>query len=447
MDIQSDFEAFIKKEGLCQPGDRIILAVSGGMDSMLMLHLFAGVGYEFAVAHCNFSLRGEDSDRDEQLVREVSERLALPFYVRTFDTEGYAQSHGISIQMAARDLRYDWLEDLRQAEDYDYIAVAHHLNDSMETALFNWVRGTGLAGMRGILPKRGRVIRPLLFATREKIVQAVAHYGVDYRDDKSNYATKYARNKIRLEVIPALKQINPSLEHGFAEHTFLFSESLELVEAHVAKIRAEIVDEYDFGRFRICRKAIANLNPQRLLLAELLRPFGFSISATTELASLSGSASGKEISSDRYTVHIDREYIFILPHNTNIGVEDVSIEGADTSVKWGGYEFSITVSTDTTIKRGRHVAQFDADMLSFPLRIRSWKLADTFYPLGMGRRKKKLSDYFVSMKIPVFEKESVPILANAKDQIAWVVPYRMDDRFKITEKTKKVITLTCLPVA
>lgn len=446
MEIQDGFAAFVKSEGLCEPQDRILLAVSGGMDSMLMLHLFSSAGYTFGVAHCNFALRGEESDADEQLVRDTAHRLGRPFYVQRFDTQNYGAAHGISIQMAARDLRYAWLEETRQAEGYDYIAVAHHLNDSMETALINWVRGTGLAGMAGIAPKRGQVIRPLLFATREEVALAVETLGLAYREDGSNQSVKYTRNKLRLDVIPMLKELNPGLERTFAANIFFFTESLELLQMEANRLRGELLEEYEPGHFRLRRKAIAQLKPKRLLLTELLRPFGVAVAAVNDLLGMDESASGKHIEAPKAVLHVDRAYVFIHPRVPPATSREVIIAGAGERVRWGEYEFIASESSDIRVHADPHTAQFDADALSFPLRVRSWQLADTFQPLGM-QGSKKLSDYFVSIKMPVFRKESVPIVTTATGDIAWVAPHRMDDRFKITDKTKKVITLTCVRVA
>lgn len=446
MVILDRFAAFVKSERLCQPHDRVLLAVSGGMDSMLMLHLFVQAGYTLGVAHCNFSLRGADSDADEQLVRDAAARLGLPFHTRRFETESYAATHGISIQMAARDLRYAWLEEIRQTGGYRFIAVAHHLNDSLETALINWVRGTGLAGMSGISPKRGWIIRPLLFATREEVAEAVECLALDYREDASNRSVKYARNKIRLEVVPALKELNPSLEKTFAANVFFFSESLELVEREAERCRAQLLEEYEDGRFRLSRQAITALVPQRLLLTEMLRPFGFGVSAVNDLLGIDEDVSGKQIETDSHVLYVDREYVFIHPRWSALPGGEAVIAHVDEAVRWGNYEFVATESSDTRIVADPCSVQFDAALLPLPLRVRGWRHADTFRPLGM-RGSKKLSDYFVSMKIPLFQKEHIPIVTTAAGDIAWVAPYRMDDRFKITDKTKKVITLTCVHVA
>lgn len=442
MDVHHEFQRFVSAEQLFAPDMRILLAVSGGMDSMLMLYLFASSGVEFGVAHCNFALRGSASDADEQLVRTAAQRLDAPFHVRTFDTEGYARTHGVSIQMAARDLRYAWLEEVREAEGYDYVAVAHHLNDSLETALLNWARGTGLAGMRGIVAKRDRIVRPLLFATRAQVENTVKRLGIVYRDDESNRSTKYARNKIRLEIIPLLKQLNPDLERTFAENTFFFSESLDVVQQQTERLRAKLLDAYLPGRFRIARQAIAELAPQRLLLVELLRPFGFPARTIQDLLRMADTVSGKQFTSDEYTLYVDREYVFIHPRLDQESAQEVLIKTLGVPVRWGQYEFLADCSSDRAIGRECNTAKFDADTVRMPLRVRSWKLADAFQPLGM-KGTKKISDYFVSLKIPVFEKVEIPIVTTADDHIAWVAPYRMDNRFKITDKTKKVITLTC----
>src|SRR5690606_25853512 len=204
MSVHERFVRYLEEEIHCQPGDRILLAVSGGKDSVLMAHLFARLAYPIGLAHCNFNLRGVESDADEVLVNRLARQLDVPFYTTAFDTEAYAEAHGVSIQMAARDLRYEWLETIRTSQGYDYIAIAQHQNDHLETLLLNLVRGTGLRGLRGIQPKRGHIIRPLLFLTADEVASEVAKQGLEYRDDVSNFSTKYARNKIRLEVIPKL---------------------------------------------------------------------------------------------------------------------------------------------------------------------------------------------------------------------------------------------------
>src|SRR5690554_6154774 len=349
MEILDRFAAFIKSEGLCQTEDRILLAVSGGMDSMLLLHLFSSAGYALGVAHCNFALRGAASDADEHLVRDVAYRLGVPFHVRRFDTERHAAAHGISIQMAARDLRYAWLEETRKAGGYDCIAVGHHLNDSLETALINWVRGTGLAGMAGILPKRGQVIRPLLFATREEVASAVETFGLAYREDASNQSVKYTRNKIRLEVIPKLKELNPDLERTFAANTYLFTESLELVRNEVERLRSALLEEYEPNRFRIRRQDLAQLVPRRLLVGELLRPFGFAPTAVDDLLRIDEKASGKLIEAAGYVLHVDRVFLYIHPGPATAVAGESVIAAVEEPVRWGDYEFVASASSSLEI--------------------------------------------------------------------------------------------------
>ncbi|MEC3881405.1 tRNA lysidine(34) synthetase TilS [Parapedobacter sp. 10938] len=445
MNVQERFSQFLDEQRLCQPDGRILLAVSGGKDSVLMTHLFAAAGYPIGIAHCNFQLRGAAADADEALVNRLARQLDVPFYTTAFDTGAYAQAHGISIQMAARDLRYAWLETIRGSQGYDCIAVAQHQNDHLETLLLNLVRGTGLSGLRGIQSKRGRIIRPLLFLTAAEVAAEVAGRGLDYRDDASNFSTKYARNKIRLEVIPKLKELNPALEHTMAANMAHFSGAYVVVQRYVAELRDQLfVPQQIEGEeeWHIPTAALMGLDPQPFLLYELFKPYGFTETVLADLTAALPGIPGKQFSSPSHVLHLDREVV-VMRRSDAFTEEVVTIHEAGESVCWGDYRLESGWSTDTVVRAASHIAQFDADLLVFPLQIRSWHPGDAFQPLGM-KGSKKLSDFFVSLKIPVYRKHRVPIVINGNGDIIWVVPYRMDNRYKITAKTKKVFTLARL---
>ncbi len=441
MSVPERFIQYLHEQSLCQPNERVLLAISGGKDSMLMAHLFAEAGYGIGIAHCNFRLRGEASDADEALVYQLAKDLGVPFYVTAFDTENEARQRGISIQMAARELRYEWFETIRATQQYDYIAVAHHQNDNVETVLLNLVRGTGLAGLRGMQPKHGRIIRPLLFLRSEE-VQAYAHgQGLVYRDDASNFSTKYARNKIRLEVIPRLQELNPDLERTFAENRARFADTYTVLQRYVATLREELFTPIEGGGWQIPIDRLLTLEPQRLLLYELFKPFGFTEAVLADLAAALSGIPGKQFASTSHMLYIDRNQLVLKPlANRESGTATIQKPG--DSVVWGRYRFESDLSDDTTISTERHNVQFDADRLVFPIQIRAWQEGDTFHPLGMKGRK-KLSDFFISLKIPVYEKHTVPVVVNGDGQIIWVAPYRIADGYKITPKTKKVFTLAC----
>lgn len=441
MNVPERFVQYLREQALCQPHERILLAVSGGKDSVLMTHLFAGAGYAIGIAHCNFRLRGAESDADEALVCELAKTLGVPFYVAAFDTEAEARERGISIQMAARELRYAWFETIRATQGYDRIAVAQHRNDHVETLLLNLVRGTGLAGLRGIQPRRGRIIRPILFLDAVEVEAYVQERGLEYREDASNRSTKYARNKIRLEVIPRLKELNPELERTMAANISRFADAHAVLQAHVDALRRRLFTQHSEEEWHIPVDGLVALDPRQFLLYELLRPFGFSEAVVGDLARALPGVPGKRFVSSSYALYIDRDMLVLRPAETvESGV--ATIERAGDVATWGGYRFESGWSTDTAVSKGADVAQFDAERVVFPVRIRAWREADAFRPLGMEGHK-KLSDFFVSLKIPVYRKHRIPVVVNGNGDILWVVPYRMDDRYKITGKTKKVFTLAC----
>ena len=445
MSVQERFSQFLDEQALCRLGRRVLLAVSGGKDSVLMAHLFADADYAVGIAHCNFQLRGGESDADEVLVNRLARQLDVPFYTTAFDTEAHARTHGISIQMAARDLRYDWLETIRTSQGYDYIAIAQHQNDHLETLLLNLVRGTGLSGLRGIQPKRGRIIRPMLFLTAAEVAVEVARQGLDYRDDASNFSTKYARNKIRLEVIPKLKELNPALERTMAANMAHFTDAHKVLQHYVVELRNRLfVPEKIDGEeeWHISIAELATLDPQLFLLYELFRPYGFSEAVLADLADALDGISGKQFFSPSYVLYIDRKTV-VMRRSEPSTDEVATIHEAGECVSWGRSRFESAWSDDTVVRADPHIAQFDADHLVFPLQIRSWQPGDAFHPLGM-KGSKKLSDFFVSLKIPMHDKRRVPLVVNGNGDIIWVAPYRMDNRYKITAETKKVFTLARL---
>lgn len=407
-----------------------------------MAWLFANAGYRVGIAHCNFGLRGAAADADEVLVGDLSDALDVPFYRTSFPTAEYARERGISIQMAAREMRYDWFETIRDTQGYDYIAIAQHQSDSTETVLLNLVRGTGLAGLGGIRPRRGRIIRPLLFLSGEEVAGAVQQLGLAYRDDESNFSTKYARNKLRLTVIPKLKELNPELERTFAANIARFSAAYDVLQQHVDALRERLFEPSGPSEWAISVAKLMELHPQQLLLFELFRPFHFSERILGDLTrALAGGMPGKQYESPTHVLHLDRNRLLLTPagRQQTAPIHWAALQG---DVQWANYRFKATLTDDTTIQPLPYTAQFDADKLIFPLQIRSWQPGDAFPPLGMMGTK-KLSDFFVSLKIPRYKKQEIPLVINGNGDILWVVPYRISDRYKITGVTKKVLTLAC----
>lgn len=441
MSVAERFVQYLHEQALCQPHERFLLAVSGGKDSVMMTRLFSESGYAVGIAHCNFGLRGAASDADEALVYELAKTLGVPFYVTRFDTVSHARREGISVQMAARELRYRWFETIRVSQGYDYIAVAQHRNDHVETLVLNLVRGTGLAGLQGIQPKRGRIIRPMLFLSATEIEEYVRKHRLEYRDDASNFSTKYARNKIRMEVIPKLKELNPDLEQTLARNMAHFSDAYTVLHQHILHLRAQLFTAHSEDEWHIPIIGLETLNPQLFLLYELFKPFGFTEAVLSDLAGSLTGAPGKQFTSPSHVLYLDRDEVVVIRKKAAIEGYTV-LEKQGDRVQWGGYRFESSIAANTGVRTESHLVQLDAEKIVFPLSIRAWKKGDRFRPLGM-KGHKKLSDLFVSLKIPVYRKHTVPVVTNGNGDILWVVPYRMDDRYKITSKTKKVLTLAC----
>lgn len=399
------FLNYIKQNSLFKPQERILLALSGGRDSVFMVHLFQESGFNFAIAHVNFQLRGAESDGDEDFCRTLAAQCGVPFFSTAFDTQSYSQKHQLSIQMAARQLRYAWLERIRQENGYDFIALAHHQNDSIETVLLNLVRGTGVSGLHGILPKRAHLLRPLLCFTRTEIDDWVEQQGISYREDSSNESVKYARNKIRLEVIPKLKELNPALEETFEANRRRMAELEELLHDRVAALRRDLFLALNDEQIAISVAALKQLKPINTLLFELFRPYGFSESVLHDLQQSWNGQSGKVFESATYRLLLDRDNLLLSPLPGNEPIAETVVFAQQGDVYWNQQQFKVEIRSAENFTLDTHPAkaQLDADLLVFPLVLRTWQLGDVFQPLGM-KTKKKISDFFISNKVPLNKK-------------------------------------------
>jgi tRNA(Ile)-lysidine synthase len=434
--VLQQFLNHIDQNSLFKPSDKVLLAVSGGLDSMVMLHLFKEAGFSIGVAHCNFQLRGEESNGDEALVNTTCVELGIPFYLKRFDTEVYAWERGISIQMAARDLRYSFFEDVITAHNYNWLATAHHGNDSLETVLLNLVRGTGIEGLTGIAVKHDKVIRPLLFATRAALEEYAAFRRLSWREDSSNASDKYHRNLIRNQVIPLLKQINVNLEDGF-QHTIERLRGTSALQALVLrKFKEEAIHEETDSTYI----DIAGLNamPQpAVVLWELLKDKGFNFDQCHDIMDVKHQP-GKIFYASHFQLAIDRSH-FIISEKQNQEYIEIQIDENQSTVTLlhTTLELQIVNKKDFNLVKDLQLAQLDCDSVMFPLTWRSWKSGDQFVPLGMQHHK-KLSDFLIDMKISVPDKSRVTVL-ESDGKIIWVTGHRIDDRFKVTDKTERVL--------
>ncbi len=436
------FTAFIENERLFGQNDPVLLAVSGGLDSTVLTHLFAQSSYSFAIAHANFGLRGAESDEDERWVGALAKRYQAPFHTHRFFTKEYADEHGLSTQMAARRLRYAWLEEMRTEYGYARIATAHHQNDQLETTLLNLVRGTGIAGLRGMLARRGALVRPLLFAPREALEAYVQAHQLKWREDQSNASNAYRRNQIRHHVVPQLKQLNPNLLSTYESTRERLWATEQVLLAEVKRVAQEARQEKNNEMW--LTKAVLREHPQvAIILAEMIRPFGFSYQQARDLVRClpDDGAVGKRFLSARYTLFVERQHLIIVENN-EIALVTKTIRAFDVRVDLPQQTLTLTTrpALGYQLPRQQQVAALDVDRLRFPLHLRPWQAGDWFHPLGMEHRK-KLSDFLIDQKVPLHQKTSVYVLVSGED-IVWVVGWRIDHRFRVTNQTQKVCEIS-----
>lgn len=428
---------YIKKENLFEKTDKVLLTLSGGMDSMVMLELFHQAGYHFGIAHVNFKLRGEESDGDQKFVEGIAKKYDCPLYVTSFDTKEYAKQHKLSTQMAARELRYQFFEEVRLKNNYQFIATAHHTDDQVETLFINLLRGTGIAGLRGILPKQNALIRPLLFAKREEIVKFRVEHNLPFREDSSNASDNYLRNKIRHKLMPALEDLDANYLNLLNANMKRFGESEQIYKQHIELIRGDIQFE-KAGKAYLSIEKLKKQSPLVTYLFELLKPFGFLFSQAEDIVQTLDHESGKQFFSETHELLKDREYLIIRAKLRNIEISEIKINKTTESLDNPIYlKFKkLSLKDYFVMPTHNNIAALDYAKLKFPLSIRKWEKGDVFCPLG-SKFKKKLSDFFIDRKFNLFEKEDAYLLCSAED-IVWIIGHQLDDRYKITNKTKDV---------
>ncbi|MEA1876257.1 MAG: tRNA lysidine(34) synthetase TilS [Bacteroidota bacterium] len=430
---------YIKDYNLFSPSARLLIAVSGGVDSMVCLNVLSGLGYTCGIAHCNFQLRGSESDEDEVFVRSLATQLNIPFYCQGFNTREYADENGLSIQMAARDLRYTWFESLRASEKYDYIILAHQGDDSVETLLINLARGTGLRGLTGIKAKSGNIRRPLLCTNRKSILSYADNNKVAFREDSSNLKTDYTRNRIRHIITPEFNKINPSFSKTVLSNIENFKEEQEVLDQRFVEIE-EIIVKHDDNEIKLSINKLLELPQIHWFLFKLLSGYGFNTDQVRSLINCLTDPPGKQFNSERYSLIKDREFIFLTIRNIKIVSEyllNVSAKSISIPVKLEMSEIPISMHS---ISSDLNTADIDLEKIVFPLKLRRWIPGDYFYPLGMSKAK-KLSDFFIDEKIPRHKKDKIWILCSGED-IIWLMGLRMDDRFKITRDTSTVFQIS-----
>ena len=442
-DLKERFLQYIGRNSLAAPGDRILLTVSGGVDSMVMLALFAACGYRIGVAHCNFQLRGQESDEDEVLVRETALSLGAEYHCRRFDTQGEMERTGESMEMAARRLRYAWFGELQRDCAYDKVAIAHHADDSVETFFINLFRGTGLRGLTGIGMRLGCIIRPLMFATRHEIVEYATRNGIRFREDSSNRSTKYLRNKIRLGLIPRIREIRPEFTEAMSRNIARLTEAQSFVDSAVARIRESVVESRD-GTDTLFADRIDPSLPRNFVIYELLNSaYGFRGDVCDGLCrALDAGATGKRFYSKDFVACIDRGTV-VVSHIMPDDPCEVEVPREADHTYCGNAVLHMEYVDIVMIEEygvPANVAQIDASLLRYPLVLRRWREGDRFVPFGMSGSK-KVSDLLTDEKVPAVEKERQFVLLSG-DDIVWVVGRRIDDRYRLTDQTELVLRIT-----
>lgn len=430
---------FVEEEKLFYRDEKILVAVSGGVDSVVLLDLLCKMEVECGVAHCNFHLRDEESDGDFEFVKNLAEQRGLAFYSQDFDTKKYASENKISIEMAARDLRYNWFELIKDKFRYKYIAVGHHADDVAETVLINLARGTGIHGLSGIKSKLGKIVRPLLPFSRKQLLEYSEHNSLDFREDSTNAETDFVRNKIRHQIMPVLEEINPAIRNTMTENVRRFREVEQIYNEVIEKNRDELL--VNRGKdLLISIPKLKKLTAPVSHLFEILSPYGFHHRDVKNIAEAIKGISGKMFYSNSYQLLRDREYLILSEISEN-DKQEYSISERDSAM-----DLPLTMNLffqDRTssfqFPRDVNIACFDANKLKFPLKLRKWKEGDAFQPIGM-KGKKKISDFFIDKKFSIQEKENTWLLWSG-NKIIWVVGHRMDDRVKITENTTKIYRL------
>ena len=406
--------------------DKVLVALSGGADSVALLRVLTDLGYTCECAHCNFHLRGEESNRDEKFVRTLCDEHNIPLHIKHFETNSYAKEKQISIEMAARELRYEWFEELRKETGATVIAVAHHRDDSVETFLLNLIRGTGINGLKGIQTKNGYIVRSLLETSREDILNYLDYLKQDYVTDSTNLQDEYMRNKIRLNLLPMMKDMNPSIMESIQNTAEKLAEAANIYNQNRKEILKTSIQITSDGYMLPIRTILEDTAPQSLL-HEWLSPVGFNSSQIKDIhQSLKNEQSGKLFISNKWELLRDRDFLILQPKQKEENIPKISIE-------------TIEIDNDFILLKDKNIACLDADKVALPLEIRKWKKGDKFVPFGM-KGQKKVSDYLTDKKFSLFQKEK-QYVACCEGEIVWLVGERSDERYKITERTQRALIL------
>jgi tRNA(Ile)-lysidine synthase len=434
------FQNFILDNKLFKSSDTILLAVSGGVDSMVMTELFDLGNFKYSIAHCNYGLRGKESDEDENFVLRIAKKN-VRFHNRKFDTKKFAAKEKISVQMAARNLRQQWFRELINEFGYAFYATAHHQDDQIETFFINLLRGSGISGLHGILPKSGNQIHPMLFSNRVEIEEFARVNGVSYRNDSSNFKTDYLRNKIRLQLLPVLKTIQKDYATVITGNIERLKQAEQIYFQQINVVKNNLLMASD-EELKIPVDGLRGLKPIDTYLFEILEPYNFQFSDIKNIIHSLDSQTGKKFFSRTHKLVREREFLIISMLKPDKNPDQKFIINKDTHEVRIPFNLTVTQivkSAGFQILKNPNIAMLDAERIVFPLEIRHWRKGDYFFPLGMNH-KKLVSDFFTDNKFSASDKERTWLLCSGSD-ILWIIRHRIDERFKVTVSTKKILKL------
>lgn len=455
--LQQQFKAhFASTFGFVSPKNtRFLLAVSGGVDSVVLCHLMHQAGFNFVIAHCNFQLRGPESHRDEQFVKNLSERYQKPLLLKRFNTTDYAEQNKLSVQVAARELRYNWFNQFldngalqtagttpmaNEGHLVNYIVTAHHANDNIETLLMNFFKGTGIAGLHGILPVQGKILRPLLPFKKQRLVEWARHMHLSFVEDSSNTSDKYTRNYFRHQVLPLVQQVFPQAEDNLLSNIARFAEIELLYQQQIAGYKKKLLVQ-QANEIHIPVLLLQKQQPLQTIVYEIVKAFGFSAGQVKDVVALLDSDTGRWVQSPSHRIIKNRGWLIIAPHQNQTS-EHLVIDAGEKRVHFSGGQLVLDLGERPehfAIPASAAEAWLNPGAIQFPLLLRRWKTGDYFYPLGM-KKKKKLSRFFIDLKLSKTQKEQVWVLEMNK-KIVWVVGWRVDDRFKVLPNTQKLLSI------
>lgn len=419
----------IKEQSLFTSGKKILLAISGGIDSVCLFYALRELNYDIELAHCNFKLRGKESDEDEIFIRNLAKKFSVKLHSQSFDIQNSFKDDKRSVQMIARDLRYDWFQEIFENNLYDSIVTAHHIDDNLETFFINLIRGTGVKGLSGIKYKRDNIIRPMILVHKDEIHEYATKNKIKYRVDTSNFKNDYVRNKIRNKIIPLIKEVNPSIGKTISNEIMIFNEAQQIISKYIRELSHKIITN-DESTIKINIEILLGFSGYKLVLYEIIKDYGFKY--IDKILKAVRRQSGKQFFSSTHKLVTNRKEILIAPIKEKEILEfKVKKTNIDFPVK-----MRFNVSKSDFISPNINIASFDYNKLVFPLSIRKWKSGDKFIPLGM-KKFKKLSDFFIDEKYSILDKENQWILCS-HENVIWIIGRRIDERYKIDSKTKKV---------